>query len=79
MLKRDELTRQEIVDFLWKNMPNMNDRGHLTEVEALAQIEILEHLIDEFGDKNLAYNTDTGFFDYVGPWLPQIPVENSQQ
>lgn len=67
MLKRDEMTRKEIVAFLKLNLPDESDK--LSEY-VNGMYDMLDHLIDEFEDKNLAYNTETGYFDYIGPELP---------
>jgi hypothetical protein len=65
MLKRNEMTRKEIVAFLKLNIYDPQGNAHYE-----GSNDMLEHLIDEFGDPNLAYNTETGFFDYIGPELP---------
>lgn len=65
MLKRNEMTRKEIVAFLKLHIYDHQGNDHYE-----GSNDMLEHLIDEFGDPNLAYNTETGFFDYIGPELP---------
>ena len=68
MLKQNEMTRKEIVAFLKLNMCK-DSKLVIGEIDDAVN-DMLEHLIDEFGDPNLAYNTDTGYFDYIGPELP---------
>ena len=67
MLKRNEMTREEIVAFLKLNLP---DKSNKLSTYEEGMYDAVEHLIDEFSDPNLAYNTETGFFDYIGPELP---------
>ena len=65
MLKQNEMTRKEIVEFLKLNFYKHPDNDFFEGAN-----DMLDHLIDEFSDPNLAYNTETGFFDYIGPELP---------
>jgi hypothetical protein len=73
MLKQDNFTREEIVAFLKLNIADsIQDRPYYAGDDFVKGINhVLEHLIDEFSDPNLAYNTETGFFDYTGPILPE--------
>lgn len=72
MLKQDNFTREEIVSFLKLNMLDEPMIKSCFSKDFSDGVNyILEHLIDEFGDSNLAYNTETGFFDYIGPILPR--------
>ena len=72
MLKRDSMTREEIVAFFKLNI--LDDylyKSCYSQDYADGVNDTLKHLIDEIGDPNLAYNTETGFFDYIGPILPR--------
>lgn len=72
MLKRESMTREEIVAFLKLNVLSDGMVNSCFSKDFAEGINyILDHLIDEIGDPNLAYNTKTGFFDYIGPELPQ--------
>lgn len=64
------ITRKEIVEFLVKNALTDGNYSHLSVDMQTGYNFLLEHLIDEFGDNNLRFNSSTGFFDYVGPELP---------
>ena len=73
MLKQTNFTREEIVAVL-----KLNKLKHpLITASCISQDyvdgynDILTNLIDEFSDPNLEYNTETGFFDCIGPILPE--------
>jgi hypothetical protein len=70
MLKRNELTREDIVNLLRSNIILAEDNEVYEERMTKDGIKwhnnILRHLIDDLGDDHLAYNTNTGFFEYVG-------------
>lgn len=70
MLKQTEMTREEIVTYLKLNLMSDRECNHFSEDYINGTNNIIEHLIDVFSDSNLAYNTDTGYFDYIGDLLP---------
>lgn len=70
------MTRAEIVSFIKSGRDNDIDesieRGcQYTREQLEAVNDYIDYIVDEFGDPNLWYNAESGYFDYVGPELPQ--------
>ena len=78
MLKHDSMTRKEIAAFIEGSRIDPDDEIKMSPEQIKGWNLLLDYLIDEFSDKDLAYNTETGFFDYVGPYLPPIPVKRKR-
>lgn len=64
------LTRKEIVEYLKSSALDSEDNSYFTPEMVKGYEFLLEHLVDEFSDKNLRFNSSTGYFDYCGPELP---------
>ena len=62
------MTRKEIVEYLKLNKSHVSPDYKSKSKEDIE--DFLDYLIDEFSDNNLKYNSESGFFDYVGPELP---------
>ena len=65
------ISRKEIVNFLKLNALEDCDISHLSEDFIQGYNYLLEHLIEEIGDDSLKYDSESGFFEYVGPDLPE--------
>jgi len=75
MLKQQNMTQQEIVEWILSGRDNDIDKSvsegcrySREQLEAVNQY--IDYIVGELTDPDLAYNTETGFFDYVGPVLP---------
>lgn len=67
-----EMTRQEIANFIksCKKTDETKDGCPYSKDQLKAVNDFIDYIVDELGDPNLAYNTETGFFDYIGPIIP---------
>jgi hypothetical protein len=75
MIKKDNFTRKEICAFLENSLCDDRDLAHMSSEAIGSRNHLLNHLIEELSDCDLGLDTESGFFVYIGPELPQIKVK----
>lgn len=75
MIKKDNFTRDEICAFLKHSLCDDKDVAHMSSEALNSRNDLLNYLIEEFSDRDLGLDTESGFFVYIGPELPKIKVK----
>lgn len=70
---KHEMSRQELANFIksCKETDETKDGCPYTKDQLNAVNDFIDYIVDELEDPNLAYNTETNHFEYVGPELSQ--------